>query len=146
MERKYYKYVYWFPFLKVIFFTFIIIVRNSPLSNSPSFSASVSKHLEKTIIFPIHAKVFFQLSLFRMGVFQTVHESGGQKIGVRGQKGNPSLKPDTYPTMMKLATVILYLKKIQKIYKSCDTLLEFCWHSHFFTGNQQILLYQVIQI
>ena len=126
MERKYYKYVYSFPFLKVIFFTFIIIVRNSPLSNSPSFSASVSKHLEKIMIFPIHAKVFFQLSLFRMGVFQTVHEWGWQKIGEGGQKGNLSLKPDTYPTMMKLATVLLDLKKIQKIYKSCDTLLEFC--------------------
>ena len=84
MERKYYKYGYSFPFLKVIFFTFIIIVRNSPLSNSPSFSASVSKHLEKIMIFPIHAKVFFQLSISRMGVFQTVHESGGQKIGVGG--------------------------------------------------------------
>ena len=23
---------------------------------------------------------------------------------------------------------------------------EFCWHQHFFTGNQQILLYQEIQI
>ena len=32
----------------------------------------------------------------------------------------------TYPTMMKLGTVIPYLKKIQKIYKSCNTPLEFC--------------------
>ena len=31
-----------------------------------------------------------------------------------------------YPTMMKLGTVILYLKKIQKIYESRDNLLEFC--------------------
>ena len=30
-----------------------------------------------------------------------------------------------YPTMMKLGTVILNLKKIQKIYESCDTPLEF---------------------
>ena len=52
----------------------------------------------------------------------------------------------TYPTMMKLGTVIPYLKKIQKIYESRDTPLEFCWHQHFFTGNQQILLYQEIQI
>ena len=51
----------------------------------------------------------------------------GKKLeGGGGQKGNPTLKTDTYPTMMKLATVLLYLKKIQKIYKSCDTLLEFC--------------------
>ena len=52
----------------------------------------------------------------------------------------------TYPTMMKLSTVIPYLKKIQKIYESRDTPPEFCWHQHFFTGNQQILLYQEIQI
>ena len=48
--------------------------------------------------------------------------------------------------MMKLSTVISYLKKIQKIYESHDTPLEFCWHQHFFTGNQQTLLYQEIQI
>ena len=34
----------------------------------------------------------------------------------------------TYPTMIKLGTVITYLKKIQKICKSRDTPLEFCWH------------------
>ena len=38
----------------------------------------------------------------------------------------------TYPTMMKLGTVILYLKKFQKLYKSSDTPFEFCWHQHFF--------------
>ena len=43
----------------------------------------------------------------------------------------------SYPTMMKLGTtVISYLKKIHKIYKSCDTL----------TGNEELLLYQEIQI
>ena len=31
-----------------------------------------------------------------------------------------------YPTMMKLGTVIPYPKKIQKIYESRDTPLEFC--------------------
>ena len=46
----------------------------------------------------------------------------------------------TYPTMMKHGTVIPYLKEIQ------NTPLYFCWHQHFFTGNQQILLYQGIQI
>ena len=24
--------------------------------------------------------------------------------------------------------------------------LEFCWHQHFFTGNQKVLLYQEIEI
>ena len=51
----------------------------------------------------------------------------------------------TYPTMMKLGTVIPYLKKFQKLYRSHDTPLGFCWHQQFFTGNQQILLYQEIQ-
>ena len=37
-----------------------------------------------------------------------------------------------------------YLKKIQKIYQSRDIPLEFRWHQKFFTGNQQILLYQEI--
>ena len=52
----------------------------------------------------------------------------------------------TYPTMMKLGTVIPYLRKIQKMYKSRDTFLKFCWHQHFLTGNQQILLHQEIHI
>ena len=52
----------------------------------------------------------------------------------------------TYPTMMKFDTVIPNPKKIQKIYESHDTPLSFCWHQHFFTKNQQILLYQEIQI
>ena len=32
----------------------------------------------------------------------------------------------TYPTTMKLATVIPHLKKIQKLYESRDTPPEFC--------------------
>ena len=52
----------------------------------------------------------------------------------------------TYPTMMKLSTVIPYLKKVQKIYQSRGISLGFCWHQHFFTGNQQSFLYQEIQI
>ena len=51
------------------------------------------------------------LTLFRMGIFGAAHRWEG-----RGQKGPPSLPKicHTYPTMMKLCTVILYLKKIQK--------------------------------
>ena len=36
-----------------------------------------------------------------------------------------------YFTMIKLGTVIPYLKKIQKVYESYETLLEFYWHQHF---------------
>ena len=62
------------------------------------------------------------LILFRMGFFGTAH--GWE--GGRGQKGPPSLKSVTHPTIIKLGTVIPYLKKIQKLYESLDTPLEFC--------------------
>ena len=80
------------------------------------------------------------LTLFRMGIFGAAHGWWGPK--------RPHLPKicDTYPTMMKLGTVILYLKKIWKIYESRDTPAEFCRQQHFFTVNQQILLYQEIQI
>ena len=32
----------------------------------------------------------------------------------------------TYPTIIKLGTVIPYLRKIQKMHKSSDTPLDFC--------------------
>ena len=51
-----------------------------------------------------------------------------------------------YPIMMKFGRSIPYLKKIQKLYESSDTSFDFCWHQHFCTKNQQILLYQEIQI
>ena len=76
-----------------------------------------------------------------MGIFGAAHEWG------RGAK-KPSIPKilGTYPTMMKLGTVIVYLKKIQKIYKSRDTHPDFCQYQHLFTRNQQILLYQEMQI
>ena len=54
-----------------------------------------------------------------------------------------SLKSITYTTKMKVGSLyfILYLKKTQKIYESRDLPLDFCWHQHFFIGNQKILLW-----
>ena len=75
-----------------------------------------------------------------MGFFGAAHGYGG------GQKGPFPKVCHTYPTMMKLGTVIAYLKKIQKIYESCDIPLEFRWHQQFFTCNQNILLYQEIHV
>ena len=34
--------------------------------------------------------------------------------------------------MMKLGTIIRYLKKIEEIYESCDIPLDFCSHQFFF--------------
>ena len=53
-----------------------------------------------------------------MGIFGAAHGWGGQK-------GPLSKICDTYPTIMKLGTVIPYLEKIQKIYESRDTPSEF---------------------
>ena len=51
----------------------------------------------------------------------------------------------SYPTMVKLGTVIPYQRKIQKIYKSRDTFLD-SYRQHFFTRNQQILPHQEVHI
>ena len=65
----------------------------------------------------------------------------------RGGEKTPILKIcQTYPIIMKLGTVIPYLEKIQKLYESRVTSLEFCLHQQFFTRKQQVLLYQEIQI
>ena len=56
-----------------------------------------------------------------MGIFGAAHGPG-----VGGRKASPPKICHTYPTIMKLGTVIPYLKKIQKIYESHDTPLEFC--------------------
>ena len=72
---------------------------------------------------------------------------GAHGCGLGGGEGGGKKAPlpkiiHTYSTMMKLGTVIPYLKKIQKLYESRNTPLELC----SFTGNQQILLHQEIQI
>ena len=63
-----------------------------------------------------------------------------------GKKSSPPKICHTHPTMMKLGTVIPCLKKSLKIYESRDTPLVFCCHQHFVIKNQQILLYQKLQI
>ena len=72
---------------------------------------------------------FENLTLLRRGIFGAVTDGGGTKRPPFHKICN------TYPTMMKLGTVISYLKKIQKIYESCGTPPEFCSHQHFFTEN-----------
>ena len=46
----------------------------------------------------------------------------------------------TYPTILTLGSLISYLKKIQKRYKSHDTLLEFCRHQHFYQKSATFVL------
>ena len=60
------------------------------------------------------------LTLFRMGFFGAAHGWG------RGKKTPLPKICHTYPTMIKLGTVIPYLKEFQKLYESHDTVLGFC--------------------
>ena len=72
-----------------------------------------------------------------MGLFEAAHGWEGD------QKGSLPKICNTCSAMMKLGTVLIpYLKKIKKMYESCDTPLEFCWYQRLFTRNQQILIYQ----
>ena len=63
-------------------------------------------------------QVSILLTLFGIGFFGAAHGWGGE--------GSLPKIHDTYPAMMKLGTVLPYLRKIQKMYKSGDTSFEFC--------------------
>ena len=65
------------------------------------------------------------LTLFRRGLFMAAHDRG------RGKKTFFPKIFQIYSTMVKLGTVIPYLKKMQQIFKSRGMFLEFCWHQHF---------------
>ena len=67
-------------------------------------------------------KIYTILTLLTMDLFF------GAAHGLEGgtKKDYPFKICLRYPTMTTLGTVMHYPKKIQKIYKSRDTLLEFC--------------------
>ena len=71
------------------------------------------------------------LTLFRMDIFLDIFTAA---------KSPPPKICHTYPTMMKLGTVIPWLKKIQKICESLTQTLRYAdiSHQHVFTGNQEI--------
>ena len=95
------------------------------------------RYVSSKLLFPRHTASI--LTLFRKGFFGAAHEWMGPFCPL------PKIR-HTYPTMMKLGTIIPYLRKIQKMYHSHDASLEFCKHQHFFSRKQQILLYQKIKI
>ena len=84
------------------------------------------------------------LTLVKTGLSGVAHGWGVQKA--------PSLKSVTHILQQKNLAILycnsytLTKEDTKKIYKSRDTPLEFCWHQYFFNRNQQILLYQEIQI
>ena len=66
-----------------------------------------------------HQDLDLALTLFRMGLFKATH--GWRE----GKKAFLPKISNTYPTVIKLGTVVHYLEKIQKTYKPCHTPLEF---------------------
>ena len=75
---------------------------------------------DKTFLYTAYADdTIFFLNLMQDGLFRGCSRMGG------GRPHVPKIC-HTYPTMMKLGILILYAKKIQKIYESCDTAPEFC--------------------
>ena len=65
------------------------------------------------------------LTLSRMGIFGAAQKSSGYSSSLKWIFSLSKIC-HTYPTMMKLDTVISYLKKIKKIYESRDTPPELC--------------------
>ena len=63
------------------------------------------------------------LTLFRMGFFEA--DDGWGAFLPPPPPPLPKIG-HTHPAIMKLGIVIPYLRKIQKVYKSRDTFLEFC--------------------
>ena len=68
----------------------------------------------------LYFRFWCYLTLFKMSFFGAAH---GWEWG---QKGHLPKICHTYPTMIKLGTVIPYIKKIQKIYELHVTPLQFC--------------------
>lgn len=86
---------------------------NSKLSKAMNF-------LKVTIAVPNNNFLKYDTPLLRMGVFRAAH-------GIRSKK--PPTLPKifhSHPTVIKIGTVIPYLKRIQEIYKSRDRPLDFC--------------------
>ena len=75
------------------------------------------------IIIPPEKKeeILNELTLFRMGFLGVCSWMWGVQISHLVPKSC-----HTYSTMMKLGTVVPYLKNIQKIYESSDIPFEFC--------------------
>ena len=76
-----------------------------------------------------------------MGQFGVAQGWGGEGVG---QKDPLPKICHTYPSVMKLDTIMPYLKKTQKYMNHVTHLLSSSDISIFFIGNQQILLYQKI--
>lgn len=79
-----------------------------------------------TSLFLTEYRHYVNSSLLSMEPFAGTHGCGSKRHPLNEMS-------NTYPTMIKLPTVMLYLKKIQRNFKSCVASFKICWHQLFFT-------------
>ena len=104
------------------------LLRKSPWKSSTDEKKGVWSKLIMVFTLNVYGKCSTHLLL---SPIQDGHFRDCSRMWRGGKKAALPKICHTYPTMMKLGTVIPYLKKIQKIYESRNTPLEFCWHQHF---------------
>ena len=85
------------------------------------------KHSLFAILLTFTLKLLSHTQIYSINPIQDGHFWGCSRMGGGGREKAPLPKIcHTYPTVMKLGTVIPYLKKIQKIFELRDTPPEFC--------------------
>ena len=91
--------------------------------------------------------IFGVTDWMRFNPIQDGHFWGRSRMGRGVAKKAPSLKNITHIVKWwNLAQLYLTWRRSKNIYELRETSPEFYWQRQFFTGNQQILLYQEIKI
>ena len=105
------------------------VIENISIINRKKKAESIAKYDFNTLCATLpYVKL---ISPIQDGLFWGCSQTTWVGGWVGGEGGRAKRLPlakicHTYPTMMQLGTVIPYLKKIQKIYESRHTPLEFC--------------------
>ena len=89
-----------------------------------TYFRGISEKSNKQYYFKFPDKYFFCCPYSGWGFSGAAHGSACKRVHLHKIR-------HTYPTMMKLCTVIPYLTKIQNIYKSRDIPIKLCWHQYF---------------
>ena len=104
----------------------------------------------KTLILRIHCVKSVLILSYSGPYFPAFGLNADQNTGtfcpVIASSVNSQLLQRESPLTWELTWAYTLPKKDPKIYESRDRPPDFCWHQYFFAGNQQILLYQEIQM
>ena len=107
-------------------------------------------HLDRNLIIAIYKvlleKLYTILTLSTLGFLSRLLMDLGDQKAKKASSLKYILHILQWCRLAQLPKEDHYPNKTPKLYKSRDTLLEFGWHQDYFIKNQQILLYQEIQI